>query len=97
MKRAYEETDKDILENVVGSRGGSTAVTAVLIDRKKVVVANVGDSRAVVCRNGEAWQMSVDHDPIKEKEMVESRGGFVSQKPGFSFQDFFFFFFKFSY
>lgn len=83
VRRAYEETDKDILEKVVGSRGGSTAVTAILIDGEKLVVANVGDSRAVVCRNGEAKQISVDHDPLKEKELVESKGGFVSQKPGY--------------
>lgn len=57
-------------------------MTAILIDRAKVVVANVGDSRAVVCRNGEAKQVSVDHEPMKEKDMVESKGGFVSHKPG---------------
>ncbi|KAG6387073.1 hypothetical protein SASPL_152255 [Salvia splendens] len=82
VRRAYEETDKDILENVVGSRGGSTAVTAIVIDGEKVVVANVGDSRAVVCRNGEAKQVSVDHEALKERKMVESKGGFVSHKPG---------------
>ncbi|XP_042042798.1 probable protein phosphatase 2C 28 [Salvia splendens] len=76
--RTYEETDNDILENVVGSRGGSTAVTAIVIDGEKVVVANVGDS----CRNGEAKQVSVDHEELKEKKMVESKGGFVSHKPG---------------
>lgn len=78
----YESTDKDILENVVGSRGGSTAVTAILIDREKLVVANVGDSRAVLCKNGDAIQVTVEHEPLKEKEMVERKGGFVSWRPG---------------
>lgn len=82
MKRAYEATDKYILENVVGSTGGSTAVTAILIDGEKLVVGNVGDSRAILCRNGEAKQVSVDHDPLKEKKMVENKGGFVSQRAG---------------
>ncbi|KAM7505767.1 hypothetical protein LguiB_004671 [Lonicera macranthoides] len=82
VKRAYEVTDDDILENVAGSRGGSTAVTEILIDGKKLVVANVGDSRAVLNRNGKAEQITVDHEPEKEKSLVESRGGFVLEKPG---------------
>ncbi|KAM7500482.1 hypothetical protein LguiA_024896 [Lonicera macranthoides] len=82
VKRAYEVTDDDILENVAGSRGGSTAVTEILIDGKKLVVANVGDSRAVLNRNGKAEQIKVDHEPEKEKSLVESRGGFVLEKPG---------------
>ncbi|KAL0310497.1 UNVERIFIED_CONTAM: putative protein phosphatase 2C 28 [Sesamum angustifolium] len=52
VKRAYEATDNEILENVVGSSGGSTAVTAIIINTEKLVVANVGDSRAVICKNG---------------------------------------------
>lgn len=82
MKRAYKVTDADILENVVGSRGGSTAVTAILINGKKLVVANVGDSRAVLCRNGIAEALTIDHEPLKEKRQVESRGGFVVKRPG---------------
>ncbi|KAL3851535.1 hypothetical protein ACJIZ3_013417 [Penstemon smallii] len=80
VKRAYKDTDNDILENVVGSRGGSTAVTAILINTEKLVVANVGDSRAVLCKNGTAKQVTVDHDPLKEKELVESKGGFLYLK-----------------
>lgn len=45
-------------------------------------MANVGDSRAILCRNGEAKQITIDHEPLKEKQQVESRGGFVSQMPG---------------
>lgn len=82
MRRAYEAADADILENVVGSRGGSTAVTAILIDGKKLVVASVGDSRAILCRNGKAKGITIDHEPLKEKEQVESRGGCVIKLPG---------------
>ncbi|XP_052183484.1 probable protein phosphatase 2C 62 isoform X2 [Diospyros lotus] len=82
IRRAYRDTDNEILEKVVGSRGGSTAVTAILINQEKLIVANVGDSRAVICRSGSAKQITVDHDPQKEKKLIESRGGFVSQKPG---------------
>ncbi|XP_048229031.1 probable protein phosphatase 2C 28 isoform X6 [Ricinus communis] len=82
IRKAYKNTDDEILDGIVGSRGGSTAVTAILIDQEKLIIANVGDSRAVLCRNGVAKQLSVDHEPQKERELVESRGGFVSKKPG---------------
>lgn len=42
----------------------------------------MGDSRAVICKNGEAKQLSVDHDPGTEKREIERRGGFVSNIPG---------------
>lgn len=43
------------------------------------MVANAGDCRAVLSRNGEAVDMSEDHRPIysPEKERVEELGGFV--------------------
>lgn len=63
-------------------KGGSTAVTAILINCQKLVVANVGDSRAVICKNGVAKQLSVDHEPEKERDNIENRGGFVSKFPG---------------
>lgn len=63
-------------------RGGSTAVTAILINCQKLVVANIGDSRAVLSKNGEARQLSVDHDANTESEDIKNRGGFVSNFPG---------------
>lgn len=85
VRRAYKETDEKILDKVVGSRGGSTAVTAILINREILVVANVGDSRGILCKRGGSHtiqQITVDHEPESEKEVVEERGGFVSQRPG---------------
>jgi len=83
LRRAYRMTDNEILEKaLVLGRGGSTAVTAILINGEKLVVANVGDSRAVICKNGVAKQLSVDHEPSREKRLIESRGGFVSNLPG---------------
>ncbi|XP_043689835.1 probable protein phosphatase 2C 39 [Telopea speciosissima] len=83
ITRAYFVTDTTILENAVDlGRGGSTAVTVILINGQKLLVANVGDSRAVICKNGEAIQLSVDHEPSKEKKSIEKRGGFVSNLPG---------------
>ncbi|KAH0468790.1 hypothetical protein IEQ34_002022 [Dendrobium chrysotoxum] len=83
IRKAYEITDSMILNkaNKLG-KGGSTAVTAILIDGLKLVVANVGDSRAVICKDGLAKQLSVDHEPNKERKYIEMKGGFVSNLPG---------------
>ncbi|KAH7433599.1 hypothetical protein KP509_07G076700 [Ceratopteris richardii] len=80
---AYENTDKAILRNSheLGF-GGSTAVTAILMKGGKLLVANVGDLRAVLCRDGHAIQLSVDHEPKEEREAIERKGGFVSLLPG---------------
>ena len=66
----------------VKKRGGSTAVTVILINGEKLVVGNVGDSRAVICEGGVARQLSVDHEPMKERSTIEDRGGFVTNKIG---------------
>ncbi|KAK4801444.1 hypothetical protein SAY86_021931 [Trapa natans] len=79
---AYEKTDQAILSHKPDlGRGGSTAVTAILIDGCKLWIANIGDSRAVLSRRGQAIQLSVDHEPNTERGSIENRGGFVSNMP----------------
>ncbi|KAL6554222.1 hypothetical protein OROMI_019895 [Orobanche minor] len=83
IRRAYRITDSTILEKAKDlGKGGSTAVTAILINCHKLVVANVGDSRAVICKNGVAKQLSIDHEPEKERETIENKGGFITRFPG---------------
>ncbi|KAL8130826.1 putative protein phosphatase 2C 9 [Apium graveolens] len=83
ISKAYEKTDQAILSNSSNlGRGGSTAVTAILINGRRLWVANVGDSRAVLSRRGEALQMTVDHEPNTERGSIENKGGFVSNMPG---------------
>ncbi|KMT13143.1 hypothetical protein BVRB_4g086840 isoform B [Beta vulgaris subsp. vulgaris] len=83
VRRAYQITDEKILKKSADlGKGGSTAVTAILINCQKLVVANIGDSRAVICRNGKAKQLSVDHEPDGERKDIEDRGGFVTKFPG---------------
>lgn len=83
IAEAYARTDQAIISKAreLGS-GGSTAVTAIVVDGKQLMVANVGDSRAVLCRNGLAHQLSVDHEPSMEQRSIEDMGGFVSNIPG---------------
>ena len=83
ISKAYERTDQAILShNPDLGRGGSTAVTAILIDSRKLWIANVGDSRAVLSKRGQAIQMTTDHEPNTERSSIEDRGGFVSNMPG---------------
>ncbi|KAM1180570.1 hypothetical protein ACFX13_019964 [Malus domestica] len=83
ISKAYERTDQAILSHSSDlGRGGSTAVTAILINGQRLWVANVGDSRAVLSRGGQAVQVSTDHEPNTERGSIENKGGFVSNMPG---------------
>lgn len=83
LSKAYERTDQAILShNPDLGRGGSTAVTAILINANELWVANVGDSRAILSKRGHAIQMTIDHEPNTERGSIEDRGGFVSNMPG---------------
>lgn len=57
---------------------GSTAIVAVLAPNK-IIVSNCGDSRAVLCRNGVAIPLSVDHKPDRPDELnrIQEAGGRV--------------------
>jgi Protein phosphatase 2C len=59
---------------------GATAIVAVFTGRT-LTVANAGDSRAVLCRNGTAYPLSFDHKPLHERELsrIRNAGGFVNQ------------------
>ncbi|KAG6494502.1 hypothetical protein ZIOFF_049534 [Zingiber officinale] len=57
---------------------GSTAVVAV-VGLSNIVVANCGDSRAVLCRGGAPIPLSSDHKPDRPDELsrIEAAGGRV--------------------
>lgn len=57
---------------------GSTAVVAV-VTPDKIIISNCGDSRAVLCRNGTAIPLSVDHKPDRPDELarIQEAGGRV--------------------
>ena len=59
-------------------QSGSTSVMT-LFSPQFVVCANTGDSRAVLCRGGEAVALSHDHKPYNpgEKERIEAAGSQV--------------------
>ncbi|XP_057536057.1 probable protein phosphatase 2C 24 [Amaranthus tricolor] len=92
MERSFSRMDKEAVawdEGVIGDcrcelqtpecdAVGSTAVVAV-VTPEKIIVANCGDSRAVLCRNGKALPLSSDHKPDRPDELnrIQEAGGRV--------------------
>ncbi|KAL9311014.1 putative protein phosphatase 2C 14 [Arabidopsis thaliana] len=81
FKAAFLRTDRDFLEKGVVS--GACCVTA-LIQDQEMIVSNLGDCRAVLCRAGVAEALTDDHKPGRddEKERIESQGGYVDNHQG---------------
>ncbi|PIC40783.1 hypothetical protein B9Z55_008413 [Caenorhabditis nigoni] len=63
---------------VPGEDSGTTACV-VLVGNDKVIVANAGDSRAILCRAGKAIDLSVDHKPEDDVETkrIHAAGGTI--------------------
>ncbi|XP_039060952.1 probable protein phosphatase 2C 60 isoform X2 [Hibiscus syriacus] len=61
-----------------GPNAGSTACVAI-IRNKQLIVANAGDSRCVISRKGQAYNLSKDHKPDLEleKDRILKAGGFI--------------------
>ncbi|XP_021729058.1 probable protein phosphatase 2C 8 [Chenopodium quinoa] len=78
FERMNEEVGGGGDEKVEEMTVGSTVVVAV-VGNDEIVVANCGDSRAVICRNGVAVPLSLDHKPDRPDELarIEAAGGRV--------------------
>ncbi|XP_046964799.1 probable protein phosphatase CG10417 isoform X3 [Vanessa cardui] len=73
-----EEGDFSMAEEP-GNDSGCTAVVA-LLRGNELYVANAGDSRCIICREGKAIDMSIDHKPedTPELDRITKAGGKVS-------------------
>ncbi|KAK8491052.1 hypothetical protein V6N11_047097 [Hibiscus sabdariffa] len=94
MERSFERMDMEVQGSSVDAEEnsnckcelqtpqydavGSTAVVAI-VTPENIVVANCGDSRAVLCRDGVAQPLSDDHKPDRPDELlrIEEAGGRV--------------------
>lgn len=77
-----DDDEESFLNNMIegpGMSSGCTAVVALVVDRE-LFVANAGDSRCVVCRDGKALDMSIDHKPEDKEELdrIKNAGGKVT-------------------
>eukprot|EP00960_Hanusia_phi_P046266 757725-Hanusia_phi.AAC.7 len=79
--RDEDEDEEDEEGSIHVTDSGSTAVTCLILDRV-IYCANAGDSRAVLCRNGTAVELSEDHKPTNavERTRIENANGFVEDK-----------------
>jgi len=81
LKKTYLQTDSQIAASVPNFHG-CTAVTVLISgkgDNKHLYAANVGDARAVLCRDGKAIRLTEEHkasDAIEAKRIADA-GGFI--------------------
>ncbi|KAJ8901820.1 hypothetical protein NDN08_004025 [Rhodosorus marinus] len=83
---AYRKADAVLLENrclYVGTTSVTCYVSLDENDRKHLHVANVGDARAVLCRDGKGLRLSYDHkasDDLEQKRVCEDGGQIVGRR-----------------
>lgn len=90
IQKACLEADKEFLtndpESARGSAGGGSGCTAVFVvadvnsaDGYDLTISNIGDSRALLGRNGQTVALTEDHKPTNAGEMkrIQAAGGFV--------------------
>jgi serine/threonine protein phosphatase PrpC len=86
LRNAVQQVDDLILRKEkkeaeeAGGYGGSTAIVALRI-AECLYTAHVGDSGAILDREGTAYRLTVDHKPNdpKEKKRIEGKGGTIDQ------------------
>ncbi|KAL5561070.1 hypothetical protein UlMin_030817 [Ulmus minor] len=81
LRKAFNLADLALADDCsVNSSSGTTALTAFIFGRL-LMVANAGDCRAVLCRKGEAIDMSQDHRPTypSERRRVEELGAYIDE------------------
>jgi serine/threonine protein phosphatase PrpC len=73
LKETFHTVDKEFLKWARKDKltDGSTGIVALIKDTK-LYVANTGDSRGVICENGQAIPLSSDHKPDVPKELERS-------------------------
>mmetsp|Transcript_35844 Transcript_35844/g.84956 ORF Transcript_35844/g.84956 Transcript_35844/m.84956 type:complete len:769 (-) Transcript_35844:132-2438(-) len=76
LTEAFLRTNAEFCETDDADHVGSTAVCC-LIGSRQICVANCGDSRAIMWRNGGVIALTDDHKPDRqdERERVEEAGG----------------------
>ena len=77
MRDAFAATDARCIEETGSS--GSTATCALHLG-ETICIANLGDSRTVLCRSERSFWHTEDHKPDlpSERARIEARGGFVA-------------------
>jgi serine/threonine protein phosphatase PrpC len=80
IKKVHETIQRKLIEEYPNASkwSGSTSLYIIRVD-KKVIISNLGDCRAVLCRDGLALPLTKDHKPnwSDERERISKLGGKV--------------------
>ncbi|EGV61703.1 Protein phosphatase 2C 4 [Yamadazyma tenuis] len=79
IKDSFFKVDSD-LPPESSANCGTTAIVVMIIEKKYIIVANTGDSRAILSlRGGACKTLSFDHKPsnMGERVRIENSGGYV--------------------
>lgn len=83
IKKSLNSLQQKLIEDhpKKAEQQGSTLLTVLLQNNKKLKFINVGDCRAVICRDNLAIQMTKDHKPhwVDEKKRIEELGGKIKK------------------
>jgi protein phosphatase 1L len=79
LAAALLKVDREVSRISHWSFQGATAVAAWILAERTLIVANIGDSRAILSHNSTAITLTQDHKPDspKEKARIEASGGRV--------------------
>jgi protein phosphatase len=68
LLHAINAANLDVWENsqIPANNGMGTTVVAAALDRNKIIIGNVGDSRAYIIQDGKCTQLTVDHSYLNE-------------------------------
>ena len=87
LRSALDAVEDDVLQVDEFVYQGSTAVAVVVHvgedGRRTILSANIGDSRAILCRDGKAINLTRDHKPNDEREKarIQAQGEEVQWDP----------------
>jgi len=76
------EVDRQIFRKSDSNDDGGSCLVAALVFKGSIFIANLGDSRAVLCDANKCIALSVDHKPEdpREKNRIERCGGYVKYR-----------------
>ena len=79
LSEVVRQMDADLRKHTGPTWACGSTLVALLATRRSLTVANLGDSRAVLCRAGVALPLSRDHKPKSavERQRILQAGGFI--------------------
>ena len=81
VKKAFHKAEKEISKSDIDANFSGTTCVMTFQLGKKLITANVGDSRGIIVKGDKAIPLSIDQKPNNENEMkrILKNGGEVSQ------------------